>query len=783
MPRFLLILAILLTAFSTTAQTPQSQVVRGTVREASISYPLAGATITIETDSSKQAISNAAGQFSIPNVSLGRHKLSVTFQGYKPILLSNIEVEAGKELILTLSMEEEVQQLSNITITGRRDKSAPVNALSLVSARSFSAEETGRYAAGINDLSRIATGFAGVSNNSSDGNAIIIRGNAPNGLLWRLEGVDIPNPNHFARVGTAGGAISMLSAQLLDKSDLVMGAFPAEYGNALSGVFDIHLRKGNTNKREHTLAISTMGVDFATEGYFSKKYKGSYLINYRYNYLELIRKMGIALTDAKTHFQDLSFNIHLPAGKAGTFTVFGFGGTGQQEQVASRDSLIWTSQPSQRSGWLDAASAGATGITHELLLNKKLSLRNVVSLNGFLYRDDNNRLSRFNAPLTIERTNRFEEWNAVISSTLSYKFNARHLIKSGVYLTGKNVYLRQRELVGSSLQNRIQHSGSTQLLNAYIQWKWDISPALRLQAGLHSQHLALNNTASTDPRIGLRWKTGKRTQFTAAYGRHSQIQPLGNYFARVRIGNDTVLPNKQLDFSKAHHYIIGIEHQLGKNLKFRSEVYYQSLFDIPVSASTGTNFSLINMDDDFTIQSLANNGKGKNYGWELTLERSWNDAFYAIVTASLYQSKYLPSDNIWRNTRYNSNSGFTILTGKEWSFHNTRKPQSFALDVRMMSTGGVRVTPIDLAKSIQQKRTITDNARLYDQKLPAFFRLDVQLKWKVQYASMTGSLILGVQNATGRDNPVSHSFNAATNSITYRYLFGFLPVFGYKVDL
>lgn len=110
-------------------------------------------------------------------------------------------------------------------------------------------------------------------------------------------------------------------------------------------------------------------------------------------------------------------------------------------------------------------------------------------------------------------------------------------------------------------------------------------------------------------------------------------------------------------------------------------------------------------------------------------------------------------------------------------------PQSFAVDLRLISTGGVRVTPIDLERSIAQKRTVYNTTLLYDQKLPGFFRIDVQMKWKVQYSKMTGSLILGVQNATNRKNPVSHSFNAVTNTITYRYLFGFIPVFGYKIDL
>lgn len=777
-----MLLGILFQPLFLHAQEKRTQTIRGSVKDASIQFPLVGATVVVTTDTDKQAITDNEGNFVIKNVPLGRHAITISCKGYKTVYLTRLDLESGKELVLSVQMDEEIRQLSEIVITGKKNKSAPRNQLSLVSARSFSSEETRRYAAGINDLARIATGFAGASNNSSDGNAIIIRGNAPNGLLWRLEGVDIPNPNHFARVGTAGGAISILSAQLLDQSDLLMGAFPAEYGNALSGVFDIRFRKGNNQKREYTAAVSTMGVDVASEGYFSKKYKGSYLINYRYNFLSLIQQMGLNIADAPTKFQDLSFNIHLPAGRAGTFSIFGFGGSSKQEQKASTDSIVWTTQPSKRNGWLDAANTGAVGATHELLLNRKMSIRSVASMNGFGYSDDNNRRARFNGPLFIERTNRFKEWNLVFSSMLNYKVSSKHLIRAGGYITRKSFSLRQRELFGTQLRNTINMEGSTTLLNGFFQWKWDINNRLRFQAGVHAQHLALNRTGTTEPRFALRWKAGKRHVFTAAYGLHAQIQPLGNYFARIRSGSDTIMPNRQLDFSKARHFVLGYEILLSQSLKLRTELYHQLLYHIPIAATARNSFSVINMDDDFTIQVLANRGEGRNYGMEFTLERTWDDAFYLIATASLYQSKYLPSDQVWRNTRYNANTGFTLLTGKEWQL-GKKQHQSIAFDMRMMHTGGVRVTPIDLQRSIQQRRTIFDNSRIYEQRLSNFFRLDAQFQWKVQYRKKTGTAILGVQNLTNRKNPVSHSFNAATNTIVYRHLFGILPVFGYRLDL
>ena len=256
-------------------QTGPVQTIRGIVLERSIGTPLPGATIAL-TSLGKTVTADSAGRFRLEGIAVGRQVLTVTYAGYRPVTLSNLLIESGKEAVLTIEMEEVAVKEREIVIKGRPDKSRPLNEMALVSGRMFSVEETRRFAAGLNDPSRIATGFAGVQS-QGDANALIIRGNAPNGLLWRLEGVDVPNPNHFARVGTSGGAISILSAQLLANSDFYTGAFSSEYGNALAGVFDIRLRKGNREKREHTLSMSTIGLDAATEGYFKKGYGGSYL--------------------------------------------------------------------------------------------------------------------------------------------------------------------------------------------------------------------------------------------------------------------------------------------------------------------------------------------------------------------------------------------------------------------------------------------------------------------------------------------------------------------------
>jgi CarboxypepD_reg-like domain len=766
-----------------TSQSTQVQVIRGSIADATLKAPLEGANIVLLSLSPNLGTSsNAEGQFRIDAVPIGRHNLKVSFVGYKDLYLNNISVESGKETLLNIELEEDIQQANTVTIRAKSDKTKALNEFAAVSARQFSVEETRRFAASLYDPARMATAFAGVSSSGGDGNALVIRGNAPNGLLWRMEGVDVPNPNHFARVGTSGGGISILSAQLLSNSDFFTGAFPAEYGNALAGVFDIKLRKGNNEKREHTLAASIIGVDVATEGPFKKGYAGSYLINYRYGFLSLIQKLGLNVGDAPTEFQDLSFNINLPTKKLGQFSLFGFGGLSQQAIAAVPDSSLWKIDGDRRFGRLDASNTGAIGLTHSVLLGKKTAIKSIVALNGYAYREEDSRYERATQPLIFTRDNRFAEQNITFSIVANHKFSPQFSLRFGAYNSVKSFALRQREIVSGKLTDRINNQGKTSLLNTFAQGKLRFSERLSLLMGVQIQHLYLNQKTALEPRAAWTWALSSKQSLALGYGLHSQIQPLGNYFARVVRGKDTVLVNKNMGFTRAHHLVLAHNWQFVPNWNLKTELYYQRLFKAPITAGRATNFSLLNMDDDFTIDALENRGRGKNYGLELTLERYWTDQFYLLASLSLFESTYLASDGQWRNTRFNANTAATFLIGKEWTFKNRRNPSALGLDLRYSHAGGQRVVPIDLLKSRQQGRTITDPARIYDEKLPAFHRLDVQMEWRVQYPHLTGSTILGVQNATNHPNPIRQSYNAATKQIQYSYLAGIIPVLGYRVE-
>ena len=762
------------------AQEKPFQTIRGVTIDKSIKTLLSGAKIQLIGDINKITISNNDGTFKFDFIPVGRYTIKISFIGYKIITIPNIAIESGKETFLSFEMEEDINNNKDVIVQSGQNKTRPMNDAALVSGRMFSVEETRRFAAGLNDPSRIATSFPGVSS-SGDKNSLSIRGNAPIGLLWRMEGVEISNPNHFARVGTSGGGISILSAQLLANSDFLTGAFPPEFGNALSGVFDIYLRKGNNNKREYSFSASTIGVDLTTEGYFKKGSKSSYLVNYRYGFLTLMEQLGFKISDASTRFQDLSYHINLPTKNVGTFSFFGFGGLSRQHRIALNDSLNFTKQSSIRSGSLDLSNTGSIGLIHTFNIGNKTSLKTIYSINGTNYREEDNYYNKINGPLIVTRNNKFQEANAILSIITTHKISKKHLLKIGFNTNEKNFFLNQREAVNNVLKDKIKEDGDTRLSQYFSQWKWDPSNKIRFLMGLHGQYFALNHSSVLEPRMGIRIQTGRKQFFSAGYGLHSQIQPMGNYFARIKVGLDSIRPNKNLDLSKAKHYVVGYSIQFKQNWNYKIEAYYQLLYNIPVSASARNSFSLINQEDNYVISALNNKGKGKNYGVEMTLERFWNDKFYFLSTLSLYQSKYQASDLIWRNTRFNSNSIFSVTMGKEWNLLS-KKTSTIALDLKITNHGGVRVTPINLPQSIISKMTVLDNMRIYEERLPDIFRIDLQMQWKTQYTKMTGSFIAGVQNLTNRKNPISQYYDPGISGIEYNYLLGLIPVVGYKID-
>lgn len=762
-----------------------TQTVRGVVLDKVSQMPLPGAVVQVfNTKPALAANADGEGKFTLKGVAVGKQSLQINYIGYKPVTLQNLSVNAGKELVITVNMEEEITEMNEVEITAKVQKNKALNDMSTVSTRAFSVEETQKFAAAVNDPARMASSFAGVVQSTDGNNQISIRGNSPNGLLWRMEGVEIPNPNHFTNAGTSGGGISILSSQLLNNSDFSTGAFAAEYGNALSGVFDLRLRKGNNQKREYTVQLGLLGADVAAEGPFKKGYDGSYLVNYRYSTLSMLSKLGVNLGDGITNFQDISFNVSLPTKRFGNIGVFGFGGLSDQNMSATRDSSIWINDNFKQYNSTFFSNTGAVGLTHSKLFKRQDYLKTVISTSGNEIGAKEQKLLSDYKTQVPEYGQKYAQWRLSVSSVYTRKINSRSSLRAGAILNhlGYNISISN---IGNDLQykERFNENGQTQTAQAFMQMAYKFAPAWKVNAGLHYFQLFLNNSKSFEPRASVTFEPNDRNTLSLGYGLHSQLQPIGAYFTRqYSDAANYSLPNKSLGLNKAHHLVLSYDYVINDHTHIKTEAYYQHLFNVAISTDKRDTYSILNQYQGITTIPLQNSGLGRNYGLELTLERFLHRNFYYMISASVYDSKYQAANAKWYNTRFNTNHALTITAGKEWNLTKNGKNRVLGVNIKSVYVGGFHYTPIDLDASVKAGTTVYDESRNFDSQNPDYYRLDTRISLKRNYKKVTSTVALDIQNTTNRQNAGWQNFNAKTGKIDYFYQAPLIPILSYRLE-
>lgn len=779
------LLIIFISSINFSAQSNAlAQTVRGTVIDQVSTTPIVGATVIVK-DSNPiiGCITDENGAFRLLKVPVGKITILATFTGYKATVLADLNLISGKELVLNINLEEDISVMAAVEIVAETDKKEAINSMSSVSTRTFSVEETQKFAAAINDPSRMATSFAGVVATDDGNNNISIRGNSPYGLLWRMEGIDIPNPNHFSNQASSGGGVSILSSQLLANSDFMTGAFTAEYGNALSGVFDLKLRKGNTEKREYTFQAGFLGIDAAVEGPFSKNYGGSYLINYRYSTLSVISKLGVPLGDAVTNFQDISFNFYLPTQKAGNFSLFGFGGKSDQVVNAKRDSTNWTEEYlSYDQNFY--VNTGAIGVKHVYIFNEKHYIQTTLLGSGNMQGYTVNRLEEAYHPHLVYNEE-FTQSKLTLSSVWNWKLNSRNSIRTGVYLNRISFDLFQKMYSEDleRMQTQLDATDHSHTVQGFSQWKSRITEKLTFIGGVHSLYMKENNRFSIEPRAAIKYQYNPKNNISIGYGLHSQIQPVGVYHALVeRADGTTYKPNENLDFNKAHHLVLGYDHTINKHLHAKVETYYQQLFHIAVQDDKASSISTLNMQDNYLTYALVNQGSGKNYGVELTVEKFTSNNMYFLLSASLFESKYKALDGQWRDTRYNIGKAITFSAGKEWKVSSAEKNRVFGFNIRAIYTGGQRRTPINLEESIASGQEVYNENLAWSLQTKDYFRTDIRFSLKRNKVHSTNTLSLDLQNATNNKNIGGYYYDKNTASIKEWFMVPLIPVLSYRVE-
>lgn len=766
-----------------------TQTIKGQITDKQSKELLAGATVVIIGAENKFiASTDAQGNFRISEVPAGRYDLKVNYIGYKEIIIPNVQLTAGKEVSLDIELEENISSLNEVTISGTK-KNETINDMTSVSARSFSTEEVNRYAGGRSDPSRLAANFAGVSTPDDSRNDIVIRGNSPTGVLWRIEGLNIPNPNHFSTIGTTGGPVSGLNTNMLKNSDFFTSAFPSEYGNANAGVFDIGFRKGNSDKREHTFQFGALtGLEAMTEGPINKKKGSSYLIAYRYSFTGFAQALGLSIgTTATPFYQDISFKIIGGNTKLGKFTLFGLGGISKIDFKHDKiDSTDLFADPTRDSYF--TSNIGLVGVKHFIRVNDKSYFNTVIGTTyaASVYNEDTISSANKSAARVLE--NKVTQLRYIVNTSYNLKLNTRLFIKLGAIeeIINLNLFYRSRQYSPDWIQIW-DYNDFTSLIQGYAHAKYSFNTKLILNAGIHTQFLTLNNSKSIEPRIGLKYQLNTKNSVSLGYGMHSQMQPTDIYFYRSQLQDGSyVQSNKNLGFTKSQHFVIGYDALPFKDWRVKTEVYYQVLTNAPVTITPGS-FSMLNNGASFSpneIGYLQNTGTGTNYGVELTIEKFYSKGYYGLITGTFYESKYKGSDNIEHNTAFNGKYVYNVLVGKEMKLGKNKR-NAFTVDIKMTQAGGRYYTPVDLeASRAKRQEVLKGDSFAFSERNTSFFRLDFKtgVVFNSPKRKLSQSLFFDIQNLTNNKNVFAQRFNPITNNINTAYQIGFFPNFVYRVQ-
>jgi hypothetical protein len=758
-----------------------TQVVRGKVVDKESQMPLPFTTIAILTlNPIMGTTSDENGYFRLEKVPMGRHNIQVSFIGYEPKVIPELLVTSGKEIVLDIGLTEKVEMMDEVVVKAYTQKDKPLNSLSTVSARTFSVEEAQRYAGGFDDPARLASSFAGVATGYLDDNAIIVRGNAPKGLLWRLEGIEIPNPNHFANLTTfGGGGVSALSSLMLANSDFFTGAFPAEYGNAMSGVFDIKLRTGNNEKHEHAVQLGALGLDISSEGPFSKNGKASYLFNYRYSTFGLIKPILPEETNIPV-YQDLCFKINLPTNKAGIFSLWALGADDKIKFESDTDTSLWSYTYDQEVGYANQRMA-AVGLNHRYILGNKTYLNSSLALTGDYTEYVVDYLDFDLSPQASHYINNLNK-KYTLTSTLNHKFSSKHTNRTGFIINNLryNNLLKYAPSIGDDLVTAADEDGSSNLINLYSQSKFNLSSRFVINLGIHGLYFDMNKKVVLEPRMGATYHLTDRQSISLAYGKHSRLEPQSLYFASVMEGSVATYPNKALSLSKAHHFVLAYDVNLSSNVRLKVEPYFQYLYDIPVSPDG--SYSTINMEADwFFTERLVNKGSGTNMGIDLTLERFLKDGFYYLFTASLFESKYVGGDGIKRSTRYNTNYVVNVLVGKEWTM-GISENKFLGVNARLNMLGGQRVYPLDRESSLSTGNVVYDYSRPFEDQRPNIYHLNASLTYRINKNKHSSIWSVQVLNLLGAEENYGYSYNYRADQLEESKLVVVIPSLSYKIE-
>ena len=779
-------LGLILIFISTFVYGQSHQTVRGTIKESFTERVIEGVVVKLLTENSvyKEAISDARGNFTFSDVQLGFYDIQFTHIGYKSFIQPSISVTVSKETVLNIVMESTGKNLDEVEVNPNKERGIPNNEMANSSVFSIHPNDARRIAGGLDDPIRVAGTLPGVTAATSfSANFVSIRGNSPRSLKYQMEGVELPNPTHFARIGGSGGTFTIFSMQLMDKSDFYTGAFSAQFGDALGGVFDVKFKKGNSNQHEMTFQIGSLGAEFGSEGPLSKKNNSSYVLNYRYATVAL----GRIGNPSSPTYQDLSFNIDIPLAKSkGKLQFFAIAGTSDRTRSALQDSSEWKESLDRTTLYL-ASTTATMGAVYKKYIGTK-SVFKATAAGSYSKQTDNKNYLQDDFSIIRQKINEYSSIPITGALSLKHKFGLRHSNITGLsYNTTTHDWRAEKYSFNQNMQIVLMDgSGRSNLFKAYTQSKFSVTENFNILAGVHFLNYDVTNQQTVEPRLSFNYQINARHSVSLSSGMHSQIENYATYlYEETNSTGATINPNKDLRLSKAIHYILGYKGKVFKNHRLRIEAYYQQLYDVPVDSFT---FSTINLEELSDLRALTNSGTGQNYGIDLGFERYTDNGLYYIFNSSFWRSLYTAGDGIQRSSAFDNNYNLRFIVGKEYKLKasQTKKGvdryRSFSWNGSLNVLGGQVYTPLDLLNSRIEQETIYDESVAFTEKGETLLFLDFNFSYTINKKKRKSVWAIQIKNLLNNGNALYREYDTILDREVEVKSTSFFPNIYYRLE-
>jgi hypothetical protein len=779
-------LGLILVFFSSLAYGQSYQTVRGTIKESFTERSIDSVVVTLLSENVKymETTSDAKGNFVFTNVEIGSYDIQFNHPNYTPFIQPAITVTVSKETVLNSVMENSAKTLDEVEVTFTKERGIPNNEMANSSVFSIEPTDARRIAGGLDDPIRVAGTLPGVTASSSfSANFVSIRGNSPRSLKYQMEGVELPNPTHFARIGGSGGTFTIFSMQLMDKSDFYTGAFSSQYGDALGGVFDVKFKKGNSQQHEMTFQIGSLGVDLGSEGPLSKKNNSSYVVNYRYATVGL----GRIGNPSSPTYQDFSFNLDIPLAQSkAKLQFFGIAGTSDRTRAALKDSADWKESLDRTTLYLASTTVSVGGVYKKFVGTKSVFKATIVG--SYSKQSDNKDYIQNDFSIINQKINEYTSIPITGALSFKHKFGMRHSNITGLsYNTTAHDWRAEKY---SFNQNRqlilMDGSGRSNLFQAFTQSKISLTDKFEILAGVHFLHYDVTNQYTIEPRVSLNYQLNSKHSLSISSGMHSQVENYATYlYEQTNSLGETVFPNKNLGLAKAIHYIIGYKGKVFTNHRLRIEAYYQQLYNVPVDSFS---FSTINLEELSDLRALTNGGSGQNYGIDVGFERYTDNGLYYIFNASFWRSYYTGGDGIQRSSAFDNKFNLRFIVGKEYKLRAsaTKKGvdrfRAFSWNESFNVLGGQVYTPLDFVNSKLEQETIYDESLAFTQTGETLLFLDFNFSYTINKKERKTVWAIQIKNLLNNGNALYREYDTVLDKEVVVKSTSFFPNIYYRLE-